>query len=589
MVAIMSPWDWTLAIALNGAIILYGFYLSRGVRTSADWFLAGRSLPWWLVGFSMYATAIDSSDLVADAGGTYVLGFSYFATNWVGSVLGWTLAAFFICLPMYRAGLYTNAEYLEARYGTPVRVICAFVQVQYRTLVLGIIATTLFLTLSIVCGLSDAAAWTVVGAIAALATIYTAFGGLRSVAMTDSLQFLVMTAAGLIIWLLVWGQVGGWEGLERRLNDHDPAVAARLLHMGHEDVRTETVAGQSSEEVQRKLFLGGDYDPASETIRHHSPGWLVTLALVIMGMAYAIVNHTQVMRMFAARSEWDLKMSVFAASSVTMVMTFFNLSMGVMGRALYPVQSALPDGRQDAIYPLLVSQVETVGLKGIVVAGILAASLSTYDSIGSALSALLTRDVYARLLVPGRDDRHYLRISQWLTPAVIGVSFLYVPGLLRGGMVLYYLDLTSAFVIPLLTIYLMGTFTRVHRWSGLIGLLAGACYGMLRLAAPLAAEQAGWVLLPPVMMNTYAAYPFSMLVTAGTMVVVSLIAGWDSGSAFDLTGRQEKSAWLRSSQLKIRQIQDEVARRAHRDQRLPALLSLLALAVGCILTFVVFW
>ena len=585
----MSQWDWALVIGLNGAIILYGLYLSRGVRSSADWFLAGRSLPWWLVGISMYATAIDSSDLVADAGGTYLLGFSYFATNWVGAVLGWILAAFFICLPMYRAGLYTNAEYLETRYGTPVRVICAFVQVQYRTLVLGIIATTLFLTLSIVCGLSDAEAWTVVGLIAALAAIYTAFGGLRSVAMTDSLQFGVMTVAGLIIWFLVWGQVGGWEGMERRLNAHDPAVAARLLHAGHENVQNETVAGKSSREIQRKLGLGGHYDADSKTIRHHTPGWLMALALVIMGMAYSIVNHTQVMRMFAARSEWDLKMSVVAASCATLAMTFFNLSMGVMGRALYPEQSALPDGRQDAIYPLLVSQIETVGLKGIVVAGILAASLSTYDSIGSALSALLTRDVYARLLVPGRDDRHYLRISQWLTPAVIAISFFYIPGLLRGGMVLYYLDLTSAFVIPLLTIYLMGSFTRVHRSSGLIGLLAGAAYGILRMAAPLVAEQTGWVLLPPAMMGTYAAYPFSMLVTAATMVLVSQVAGWESGRASDLTSRQEESAWLRSSQLKIRQIQEKISRRAPQGQRLPALLSTLALAVGCLLTFVVFW
>ncbi len=585
----MSQWDWALVIGLNGAIILYGLYLSRGVRSSADWFLAGRSLPWWLVGISMYATAIDSSDLVADAGGTYLLGFSYFATNWVGAVLGWILAAFFICLPMYRAGLYTNAEYLETRYGTPVRVICAFVQVQYRTLVLGIIATTLFLTLSIVCGLSDAEAWTVVGLIAALAAIYTAFGGLRSVAMTDSLQFGVMTVAGLIIWFLVWGQVGGWEGMERRLNAHDPAVAARLLHAGHENVQNETVAGKSSREIQRKLGLGGNYDADSKTIRHHTPGWLMALALVIMGMAYSIVNHTQVMRMFAARSEWDLKMSVVAASCATLVMTFFNLSMGVMGRALYPEQSALPDGRQDAIYPLLVSQIETVGLKGIVVAGILAASLSTYDSIGSALSALLTRDVYARLLVPGRDDRHYLRISQWLTPAVIAISFFYVPGLLRGGMVLYYLDLTSAFVIPLLTIYLMGSFTRVHRSSGLIGLLAGASYGILRMAAPLVAEQTGWVLLPAAMMGTYAAYPFSMLVTAATMVLVSQVAGWESGRASDLTSRQEESAWLRSSQLKIRQIQEKISRRAPQGQRLPALLSTLALAIGCVLTFVVFW
>ncbi len=585
----MSPWDWTLAIAVNGIIILYGLYLSRGVSSSADWFLAGRSLPWWLVGLSMYATAIDSSDLVADSGGTYVLGFSYFATNWVGSVLGWTLAAFFICLPMYRAGLYTNAEYLETRYAASVRVICAFVQVQYRTLVLGIIATTLFLTLSIVCGLSNPAAWTVVGLIAALASIYTAFGGLRSVAMTDSLQFLIMTIAGLIIWFLVWGRVGGWEGMERRLNAHDSAVSARLLHAGHDNLQTEDVSGKSPEQVRNKLGLGGYYDAASETIRHHTPGWLVALALVIMGMAYAIVNHTQVMRMFAARSEWDLKMSVFAASSVMMVMTFFNLSMGVMGRALFPEQGALPDGRQDAIYPLLVSQVEAVGLKGIVVAGILAASLSTYDSIGSALSALLTRDVYARLLVQGRDDRHYLRVSQWLTPVVIGISFLYVPGLLRGGMVLYYLDLTSAFVIPLLTIFLMGSFTRVHRRSGLIGLLAGATYGILRLVAPVVAEKTGWVLLPPVMMGTYAAYPFSMGVTAGTMLLVSWIVGWESGGASALSNRQEKSTWLRSSQLTIRRLQAEVATDTPQGQRLPALLSILVLAAGCLLTFVVFW
>ena len=164
------------------------------------------------------------------------------------------------------------------------------------------------------------------------------------------------------------------------------------------------------------------------------------------------------MRMFAAKSEWDLKMSVIAGGAVMLVMSFFNLSMGIMGRALFPDQSTLPNGRQDAIYPVLVAQFKAFGLKGIVVAGILASALSTYDSIGSALSALLTRDVYARLIVRDKKDHHYLRVSQWLTPVIIGISFFYIPGLLRGGMVLYYLELTSAFMIPLLTIFLMGTF-----------------------------------------------------------------------------------------------------------------------------------
>ena len=205
----MTVFDWCLVIGLNGAIIVYGLFRSRETKSSADWFLAGRSLPWWVVGFSLWATAIDSSDLVADSGGTYSLGLQYFVTNWVGTVVGWVLGAHFIILPMYRAGMYTNAEYLEARFGTATRIISVFVQVQYRTLVLGLIATAAFLTLSIVSGWSDSAAWGLVGGIAVLAAIYTAFGGLRSVAVTDTLQFGVMTLAGLIIWFMVWGQVGG--------------------------------------------------------------------------------------------------------------------------------------------------------------------------------------------------------------------------------------------------------------------------------------------------------------------------------------------------------------------------------------------
>ena len=70
----MSGLDWGVVLLLNGSIVAYGFYLSRGVVASTDWFLSGRRLPWWLVGLSMYATAIDSSDLVADSGGAYTLG-----------------------------------------------------------------------------------------------------------------------------------------------------------------------------------------------------------------------------------------------------------------------------------------------------------------------------------------------------------------------------------------------------------------------------------------------------------------------------------------------------------------------------------
>ena len=580
----MTIWDWLLVIVLNGSIICYGLYLSRGVQSSADWFLAGRSLPWWLVGVSMYATAIDASDLVADSGGTYTLGFSYFVTNWVGIVGGWALGAFVIFPCMYRMGIYTNAEYLEDRFGPASRVICALIQVQYRTLVLAIIGTTLYLTLSIVCGWGTAA-WWAVAAIAVLATVYAALGGLRSVAITDSLQFGVMTIAGLIIWVLVWNQVGGWNGITRRLTDHDARLAAELLHGGHDNIQRENVDGLDPETIQRKLLVGGTYDREQGVITRRSPAWLVAIAFVIVGVAYSIVNHTQAMRMFAAKSEWDMKMSVWLAGAVMLAMTFFNLTMGVMGRALFPDQSVLPGARVDAIYPHLTNQFAGFGLKGIVIAGVLAASFSTYDSIGSTLSALLTRDVYARLIVRDKDDRHYMRVGQWLTPLIIGGSFLYVP-FMKGGMLLFYIDLTSTFVIPLLTLFLMGVLTRVHRRAGLIGLLVGAGYGVIRLLAPLIAETYGIAILPGIMTNTFAAYIFSILITAGTMVLVSFLIGWQPHGELL---HAERTGWLASSQLAIQQLESAPQTHGAVVSWAPAALAVIAVAIGCMLSFVVFW
>lgn len=584
----MTVFDWSIVIVLNGAIIVYGLFRARETKSSTDWFLAGRSLPWWVIGFSLYATAIDSSDLVADSGGTYSLGLSYFVTNWFGTVVGWMLAAHFIVLPMYRAGMYTNAEYLEARYGPAARVISAVVQVLYRTMVLGIIANTIYLTLSIVCGWDPIQSWAAVVAIALLATVYTAWGGLKSVAVTDALQSVVMVVASLILFLVVWSKVGGWSGLEAKLDDHRSGLAEQMLHVGHENVADEDVGELHAEVLQRKLSLGGEYDEERKRIVTTTPAWLVCVSFVIAGLSYSIVNHTQSMRLFGARSEWDLKMSVVVAGVLMLVMTFTNLMIGVMGRALYPdpaLMIGLDESLQkaDAIYPLLVRDLDIFAFKGLVVAGVLAASFSTFDSIGSTLSSLLVRDIYARLLVRNREDQHYLRVGRWLTPVIIFGSFLYVP-FLQQGMLIFYLDLVAAFVVPLLTIYLMGIFTRVHRTSGVVGLLAGVVYGVLRLSTPLVLEQTGTLILPSVMMGSFAGSVFSMAITAGAMLIVSLVKGWEPRGELL---HEEADGWLRSSQLEVRQIdQTHVVRRS---DVWPVVLGIAVAATGGFLSFLLFW
>lgn len=582
----MTVLDWTLVIVLNGAIILYGLFKSRETKTSTDWFLAGRSLPWWVVGFSLWATAIDSSDLVADSGGTYTMGMRYFVTNWVGTVVGWVVAAYFITLPMYRAGMYTNAEYLEARFGPVARIISALVQVQYRTLVLGIIATTIYLTLSVVCGWGPVQTWSTVVGIAFLATVYTALGGLKSVAITDALQSIIMVIASIILFVVVWNQVGGMSGIEQRLNERQGGLAAELLHVGQDKVDAENVEKLSPEQIKRKLLLGGEYDAAKKQIFRRTPAWITCIAFFIAGLSYSIVNHTQSMRMFGARSEWDLKMSAVLAGTILIVTTFTNLMVGIMGRALYPTlpPDVATHGTNDVIYPLLVRELTGYGLMGLVVAGVLAASFSTYDSIGSTLSSLLVRDVYARLFVRDRDDHHYLRVGQWLTPVIIFSSFAYVPFLLKSGMLMFYLDLVGAFVSPLLTIYLMGVFTRVHRKSGAIGLSVGVAYGVLRLFAPMIADNLGIAVLPPVMVGGLAGWLFCLLITGGTMVVVSLVIGWEkSGKLL----HEEATGWLRSSQLEVRII--DQTHHVTASNAWPAILSFLVILTGCVLSFVIFW
>ena len=588
----MTKVDWLIVLALNGSIVAYGFYLARGVRSSADWFLAGRSLPFWIVGLSMYATAIDASDIVADSGFTYNVGFSFFIANMVGVVGGWGLAAFFVFLPLYRAGMYTNAEYLEARFGPSARVLCAFIQVQYRTLVLAVMGGSLYWTVQIVCGWSPTESMSVVVGVAIFASFYTAMGGLKSVAITDVLQFGVMTAAAIVVWCLIYDKVGGWTGVEEKLAAHDPDLTD-LCHVGRDVTSATDVSEKAPREISRLLELGGEYRAEEGAIVRTTPGWLVVLGFLIIGCAYPIVNHTQSMRMFAAKSVWDFKMTAGVAGLCLIVMTYFNLTMGVFGRALYPDAGQLTaDGTTtDKIYPFLVSQLEMPGVTGLIVAGIFAAALSTYDSIGSSISSLLTRDVYARLVVKDRDDAHYLRVGQWLTPVIIGLSFLYMPFLLGGTMVDYFLDVTSAFVVPLLTLFLLGRFTRVHRASGTIGLLVGSAYGLLRLSAPRIAESFGIAVLPPIMVNSFAAYPISMLITTATMVLVSLVKGWQPRGA-PLKSVAAEGAWLRSSQEALRQLgvgTTETEASSGIRGALPVILALAVLALGSYLCFVVLW
>ena len=492
----MSYLDWLLVISINGSIILIGLWLARGTTTSADWFLAAKRLPWWMVGLSMFATAVDSGDYVAVAGGAYDQGLAYISAWWLGLGVGWCLVAYVVFVPMYRAGMFTNAEYLEYRFGPVARVISVLIQIQSRTNVLANVAVSLYLVFSILTGWEEKTWWIVV-AIATGAGLYTAAGGLRSVAITDSLQSIVMLCAAVALWWTVWSAIGGWVGLEDTLAEH---VAAGRL---------------TAAKATATTHIGACDHP-------DVPAALVVFGFVIVLSSYCVINQSQAMRLLAARSVWDMKLAAVAAGSVTAVVMWFNVTLGILGRAVVPDLE-----RTDAIFPTLIQQFlpnMQAGLLGLVVAGLLAGGLSTYDSIGSALASVFTRDVYARFLVRSADDRHYLFVSRIVTVVVIAISFAYVP-LLDQGMVSFYMKLAGVAVVPLFVVYLMGVLTPAARCSASVGLIVGILCGITRFADPLL-TRIGYGELPVWWTNTWWGYLWSIITTVLAMVLTSMFVGW---------------------------------------------------------------
>jgi len=475
----MTLIDWLLVLVINLGIVLYGVMLFREIKGSFDWYLAAKSLPWWAIGLSAFGTAVDTGDYVAIAGGSYRFGLSQLTQWWLGIAVGWFVMSFFVVVPMYRSGVFTNAEWLEFRFGPACRILAVLINVQSRTNVLGNIYFSMFLVLNVIAGISASWSWMIVVGVAVTAVLYIVTGGLKSDVITDVLQSIAMLVASVVLWGVVWANIGGWGGLTQKLAALDAKLPQTLLHVG----------GYSPPGVSPILVVFG---------------WVVVLT------TYAVINQYEAIRFLGARSEWDFKMASLVASTVTAVCLWFNVTMGPLARANFPDLQVT-----DQAYPLMVKAYLPPGLVGLVLAGLVAAGYSTFDSIGIGISSLFVRDIYARFFVRNAPDTHYTLVGRISVPFIIALGFVYVP-FLKGGMLAFYLRLAGAIAVPLMTVILMGIFTRVHRATGIIGLLVGLVYGISAILA----DFNQWP-LPLWYTNTWWAYLWNIVLPAASMLLAS--------------------------------------------------------------------
>ena len=404
----MTALDWAVVVVLNGGIVVYSLIAFRNKGESFDWYLAAKSMPWWVIGLSAFGTAVDSGDYVGIVGGSYNLGLSQLAQWWLGIAVGWTVLSFFVIVPMYRSGVFTNAEWLEFRFGPSVRLLAVLINVQSRTNVLGNIFFSMYLVLHIVADIEATTCWFVVVGVAISSVLYIVRGGLRAGVLTDALQSTTMIVASFVLWGFAYSGLGGWEGVATRLEAAEEGLADALLRVG-------------------------GYSPAGV------PALVVIFGFLVVLTTYAIINQYEAIRFLGARSEWDFKMAVLVASVATAICLFFNVSLGPMARAQFPGLEVV-----DRAYPLMIEAYLPAGLVGLVVAGLVAAGYSTFDSIGIGISSLFVRDVYARFIVKNGTDAHYTKVGRISVPIILALGFVYVPFLGEKGMLLFYLRLAGA-------------------------------------------------------------------------------------------------------------------------------------------------
>ena len=516
----MTALDWAVVVVLNGGIVAYSLIAFRNKGESFDWYLAAKSMPWWVIGLSAFGTAVDSGDYVGIVGGSYKLGLSQLAQWWLGIAVGWTVLSFFVIVPMYRSGVFTNAEWLEFRFGPSVRLLAVLINVQSRTNVLGNIFFSMYLVLHIVADIEATTCWFVVVGVAISSVLYIVRGGLRAGVLTDALQSTTMIVASFVLWGFAYSGLGGWEGVATRLEAAEEGLADALLKVG----------GYSPDGV---------------------PALVVIFGFLVVLTTYAIINQYEAIRFLGARSEWDFKMAVLVASIATAICLFFNVSLGPMARAQFPGLEIV-----DRAYPLMIEAYLPAGLVGLVVAGLVAAGYSTFDSIGIGISSLFVRDVYARFIVKNGTDAHYTKVGRISVPIILALGFVYVPFLGEKGMLLFYLRLAGAIAVPLMTVMLMGVFTRVHRQTGIVGLLVGLGYGMSAILA----DFNDWA-LPVWYQNTWWTYLWNLVLPALSMLIASKVIDWRRGPV-----RDEE---LRG--LVYARREDPASLRQHMGQRLAAL------------------
>ncbi len=476
--------DWVI-IAFYFLIILGLSWLAirQGQKTSTDYFLAGRHLGWFIVGASIFSSNIGSEHLVglAGSGATDGVAMAHYELHaWCLLVLAWVMVPFYM-----RSKVFTMPEFLEKRFSPQSRTflsVISLVAYVLTKIAVGIFAGGVVFSVLLpdVSFLGLDSFWVGSILVIVITGIYTVLGGLRAVAYTEAMQTIILVLGGVLVTIFGLKALGGWSVLR-------------------------SVAGSEMFNLWKPLVpagMEGTWAPIKETGRmawyfNDNYPWLGMLFCApVVGLWYWCTDQYIVQRALGAKDEREARRGSITASFFKISPVFIFIIPGIIAYALAksgkvlaiqqqilgPSGELIRDNAQKA-FPLLVAHVLPIGVRGIVVAGLLAALMSSLAGVFNASSTLFTMDFYSRMR-PQASQQRLVWVGRLATTVMVLIGLLWIP-VIRGGKGLYdYLQGVQAYLAPpIFVVFFLGVFMKRLNGKGcMAALITGFILGMFRLA-----------------------------------------------------------------------------------------------------------
>jgi SSS family solute:Na+ symporter len=451
--------DWiVLGLFVLGLVAIIVWVSRMKEDTSSDYFLAGRDAGWIAIGASIFASNIGSEHLVglAGAGASSGMAMAHWEMHgWLILVLGWLFVPFYA-----RSGVFTMPEFLEKRYNSASRSLLSIISlVSY---VLTKVAVTVYaggVVFKEVFGIETL--WGIdffwIGAIGLVVVtgIYTTIGGMKSVLYTSVLQTPVLLIGSITIVIVGLIKVGGWSELEAICNGPNG-----LTEQG-DSMMSLVRSPKDAEFPWTGVFLGS----------------------AIIGFWYWCTDQFIVQRVLSGRNETQSRRGAVFGAYLKLTPVFIFLVPGLIAFALNE-KGMIDLTDSDSAFPLLVKELLPIGLKGVVVGGLLAALMSSLAALFNSSAALFTVDFYKKFK-PDASEKHLVFVGRIATAVIVVLGIAWIPVMKGIGKVLYeYLQDVQSLLAPgIASVFLLGVFwKRATPAAGLAGLATGFALGMVRLA-----------------------------------------------------------------------------------------------------------